>query len=58
MDLGIGCDYLNHTRVNYTDAQHNCMAMNDHLVYITSAEEQAALEPYLERTGNSVREIL
>ena len=51
MDLVVGCYYLNHTRVNYTDAQNNCLEMNGHLVFITSAEEQAALEPYLEGTG-------
>ena len=48
MDLGVGCYYLEVNTMTYGEALDTCEALDSHLVYITSADEQSGIQTYLE----------
>ena len=48
MDLEVGCYYVEFSTMTYGEAADSCKAMDSHLVYITSSEEQDAIQTYLE----------
>ena len=52
------CYYLNETFLTYNEARDSCASANSHLAYITTEEEQVALESYLSGSGVESKYIL
>ena len=55
--VGEWCYYLNETFLTYDEARDNCASANSHLAYITTEEEQVALESYLSGSGVESKHI-
>ena len=56
--VGEWCYYLNETFLTYNDARQSCASANSHLAYITTEDEQLALESYLSGSGVESKHIL
>ena len=58
IEVGQWCYFLNQTQVTFGQAIDSCIGLNSHLAYITTEQEQMALEPYLTASGETCKYLL